>query len=159
MAQAVHDVAAAVITLCNPIDPLKLQKLVFFAAAEYAALTDEPMFPEPVEAWDYGPVVYDLWKTYRDYEGRADITEPERGDVNRLNDLEMGCVESAVQQFGHLTSAYLIEVSHREPAWKFHYVAGQHRTPIPHEALRETFRAKASEKYQIDPELLGFVFA
>lgn len=60
MADNVHDVAAAIIERHHPIDPLKLQKLVYFAAGEYIALTGTPMFPEALEAWDHGPVVYDL---------------------------------------------------------------------------------------------------
>ncbi len=39
------------------IDPLKLQKLIYFAHGWHLAITGRPLLNEPVEAWTYGPVV------------------------------------------------------------------------------------------------------
>ncbi len=142
MAMTVHDVAAAVVARHHPIDQLKLQKIVFYAAGEYSALTGLPMFPEPIEAWDYGPVVYDLYRTYKHFEGEAAIAESEQGDPSKLNALEVGCVESALAQYGEHSGANLIDLTHKEPAWRDSYVAGEMRTEIPVEALVSSFRSK-----------------
>jgi uncharacterized phage-associated protein len=119
---------------------------VFYAAGEFAALTGDQLFPEPIEAWDHGPVIYDMWRTYRQYEGEAAIVDPERGDATKLNALENGCVEAALEKCGERTGTDLIESTHREPAWKETYMPGQTRTEIPAALIVSTFRAKKRER-------------
>jgi uncharacterized phage-associated protein len=157
MATTVHDVAAAVVERHHPIDQLKLQKIVFFAAGEFAALTGSQMFPEPIEAWDYGPVIYDVWNTYRQYDGHAAIISPERGDATKLNSLEIGCIEAALEKYGERSGADLIDVTHKEVAWKESYVPGQLRTEIPIELMISSFRAKY-ENLELPGDLLDRLF-
>ena len=154
----VHDVAAAVVERHHPIDQLKLQKIIFYAAGEYAALTGSQMFPEPIEAWDWGPAIYDVWKTYRRYEADGAIAVPESGDSSKLSDLAIGCVESALDKYGERSGANLIDLTHLEPAWKDSYIPGQMRTPIPVEALIISFRAKYATE-TIAAEVLEQIFA
>lgn len=158
MPLTVHDVAAFVVERHHPIDQLKLQKIIFFAAGEYAALTGEPLFPEPIEAWDYGPVIFDLWTEYRRYEEDGGIVQPESGDSTKLDDLAVSCVESALAKYGERTGANLIDVTHLEPAWRDSYIAGQRRTVIPLETLIKTFRAKFSD-WTVSQEVLDQLFA
>ncbi len=153
-----HDVAAFVVERHRPIDRSKLQKVIFFAAGEYAALTGEPLFPEPIEAWDCGPVIYDLWVEYRHYEEDGEVVQPESGDSTKLDALAVGCVESALAEHGGRTGASLTDVTQLEPAWMDSYVAGQRRTVIPLEALIESFRAKLSDG-TVSPEVLDQLFA
>lgn len=137
------DVAAAVVERLNPISALKLQKLVFYVAGEYAALTAEPLFPEDIEAWELGPVVCDLWKEYKSFdEGQREIVEPLRGDSSKLNDLAIGCVDSVLDKYGSYPGSRLVDMSHEETAWIESYVEGQKRTKIPFSALVDSFRAK-----------------
>lgn len=68
-------VANAFITLANrdglPIDPMKLQKLLFYANGYYVAERDgQPLINEYFEAWDYGPVVPTVYYEFREYKDR-----------------------------------------------------------------------------------------
>lgn len=54
------------------IDPMKLQKLVFLAHGWNLGIHGRPLVKQPVEAWQYGPVFYDLYREFRDF-GRAPI--------------------------------------------------------------------------------------
>lgn len=56
-----------------PIEPLKLQKLVYFAHGWYLAFTGKPLLNEFVEAWQYGPVIPDLYHAFKHY-GSQPIT-------------------------------------------------------------------------------------
>jgi len=152
------DVAAAIVERINPIGPAKLQKLVFYAAGEYAALTGESLFPENIEAWDYGPVVYSLWKTYKSFEADGDILESQLGDVNKLNDLAKGCIASVVAKYGAFSGAKLIDMTHREPAWIESYMPGHGRTEIPLNVLVESFRNRQATS-AISDELVDEFFA
>ena len=56
------------------IDPMKIQKLVYFAHGWHLALVDEPLIRERIEAWDYGPVIPVLYQSFRKF-GSSPITE------------------------------------------------------------------------------------
>lgn len=51
----------------KPLDPMKLQKLVYFAHGWHLALTGKPLISEPVQAWSYGPVIYSIYREFRNY--------------------------------------------------------------------------------------------
>lgn len=59
------------------IDPLKMQKLIYFAHGWHLALTGAPLIDEYVEAWPYGPVVPSLYHDLKIY-GSSPIQEPLR---------------------------------------------------------------------------------
>jgi uncharacterized phage-associated protein len=134
-----HDVAAAFIECCAPVDALKLQKLVFLAAGEYLAMTGRTMFSEPIEAWDYGPVVHTVYKAYKGTEGNRPILTASKGDPANLNDVARGCVESVVQRFGKATGPELIRFTHEMAPWADAYSPGQYRTPIDNQAIYDYF--------------------
>lgn len=39
------------------ISNLKLQKLIYYAQGFHLAISDRPLFPEPIKAWIHGPAV------------------------------------------------------------------------------------------------------
>lgn len=60
----------------QPISPMKLQKLVYYAHGWYAGYTDRPLINEAVEAWQYGPVIPSLYHEFKRFgsgtiEGKA----------------------------------------------------------------------------------------
>lgn len=57
------------------LDPMKIQKLVYFAHGWCLALKDAPLITERIEAWRYGPVVRELYGAFRDA-GSGPITHP-----------------------------------------------------------------------------------
>jgi uncharacterized phage-associated protein len=61
------------------ISNMKLQKLVYYAQGVNIALHNRPLFPESLEAWTYGPVVPELFHTYKRY-GTCAIPQP--GDMD-----------------------------------------------------------------------------
>ena len=63
------DVADFIVQRCietkQPISNLKLQKMLYFAWIEYYNKTQERLFNDPFWAWKLGPVVYDVYLSYR----------------------------------------------------------------------------------------------
>ncbi|HEY3991122.1 MAG TPA: type II toxin-antitoxin system antitoxin SocA domain-containing protein [Acidobacteriaceae bacterium] len=59
------------------IDPMKVQKLIYYAHGWYLALTGRPLLDRSVEAWQYGPVLPDVYRAFQDF-GAEPITEPAR---------------------------------------------------------------------------------
>lgn len=56
------------------LDPMKLQKLIYFAHGWYLALTGKPLIEEHPEAWDYGPVIPSIYHEFKKF-GRNPITK------------------------------------------------------------------------------------
>jgi uncharacterized phage-associated protein len=59
------------------LDPMKVQKLIYYAHGWHLALTNRPLLDRPVEAWQYGPVLPDVYRAFRQF-GAQPITEPAR---------------------------------------------------------------------------------
>src|SRR5947209_5672014 len=57
------------------ISPLKLQKLIYFANGWHLALRNDPLVNERFEAWQYGPVLRDLYLEFKLY-GSKPIQKP-----------------------------------------------------------------------------------
>lgn len=49
------------------ISPMKLQKILYFAAAEYQKETGQPLFSERFETWQYGPVLRSVYSEFRSF--------------------------------------------------------------------------------------------
>lgn len=49
------------------LTPMKLLKLVYFAQGWCLGIADRPLFDEDVQAWQYGPVVYSLYREFKEF--------------------------------------------------------------------------------------------
>ena len=47
------------------ISNLKLQKLLYYAQGSFLAVTDSPLFDDPIVAWQHGPVVESVYHEYK----------------------------------------------------------------------------------------------
>jgi len=56
------------------LDPMKIQKLVYFGHGWHLAFRDEPLIKERIEAWEYGPVIPPLYGQFKKF-GNGPITE------------------------------------------------------------------------------------
>ncbi|WP_372484642.1 Panacea domain-containing protein [Stenotrophomonas sepilia] len=56
------------------ITPMQLQKLVYIAHGWHLGHTGQPLINEDVQAWRYGPVIYDLYNKTKAF-GNQPITE------------------------------------------------------------------------------------
>lgn len=59
----------------SAVDPMKLQKLLYFAHGWHLAVTGRPLIDEPVEAWRYGPVISSVYHEFK-ANGRFPIARP-----------------------------------------------------------------------------------
>src|SRR5258708_769747 len=60
-----------------PIDPMSLEKHIYYAQSFFLALHDRPLFPDEILAWQKGPVVPEVWQKYMIYGGGPIILDDE----------------------------------------------------------------------------------
>ena len=118
---------------------LKLQKLCYYAQGYSLALMSEPMFDEPIEAWEHGPVVRVLWDTYKEHGSRpipgpAHNIEIEPWRTRLLNEID--------RRFGWMSSWDLRNQTHNEAPWRDAWETGVHNAELAHDSMRDFFRAQ-----------------
>ncbi len=139
-----QDVADYFLTLVDDeagdsLSNLKLQKLVYYAQGFHLALTGEPLFDEPIEAWEHGPAVPALYHKLKQY-GSASIPPPANGvDVARYSEDVRDLLDEVYRVYGQFSASKLRNMTHAEPPWiEAHNISAS--TVISHESLRNYFR-------------------
>ncbi len=99
----------------DTISALKLQKLVYYAQGWSLVLRNEPLFLEDIQAWAHGPVVYEVWNHYKDYQ-HTDIPETEPCESDFSED-ELEVLEEVWNTYGELSARQLENLTHSEQPW------------------------------------------
>ena len=117
---------------------LKLQKLVYYAQGFHLALYDEPLFPEPLEAWTNGPVVPELFRHYKKYESGA-IPCPKGVDFSIYEEETRSFLDEVYSVFGQFAAWKLRNLTDQEPPW---IVATENGGKITHNSLKKYFKTQ-----------------
>lgn len=94
----------------EPIDEMKLHKLLYFAQRESIAITGEPMLDGEFEGWIHGAVCRDVRYAYTKTGIYAD-TKP-------VSDKCAYILNNVILEYGQYDSWKLREMSHDEISWK-----------------------------------------
>lgn len=126
---------------------LKLQKLVYYCQGYHLALNDEPIFPEPIEAWEHGPVVPQLYRNYRVF-GDGVITVPDSQNfMEKLSESALQILDFVMIHLGSIGAWKLRNKTHSETPWLSHYDRKSctvDSAEITHEQLNEFFKSEVS---------------
>ncbi|TQO20659.1 putative phage-associated protein [Rhodoglobus vestalii] len=132
------------------VTPMKLQKLLYLAQANYLASANERLFDEPVEAHAHGPVVHRAWQVFPGQQIIATQTTLDfasRADERLPLDVEtfLGEVWSKYRDW---SASQFRNLAHLQDPWKNHYRADAYRTQIPDDEMTHYFRQSvaASER-------------
>jgi uncharacterized phage-associated protein len=155
----------------EPLTPMKLQKLVYYANGWHLAINDEPLINEQVEAWSYGPVVPSLYHEFRRFGDQA-ITEqafdmvtesddpwemalvrlePTIDDRPNHADFARAFLDRIWETYSGYSAIQLSNETHR-PGSPWDTVRKQYngaipkRTDIPSDLMKEYFRALSRSK-------------
>jgi len=117
------EVSKYILALSSPdqgdvISNLKLQKLLYYSQGVSLALHNKPLFNEPIEAWEYGPVVLEM---YQEFKGcRAIDTDNYKMSSKERKSLSFKnkrAIAIAYQEFGQFSAWRLREMTHKELPW------------------------------------------
>lgn len=118
---------------------LKLQKLCYYAQGYSLALMSDPMFDEPIEAWEHGPVIRALWDTYKHYRRRP-IPAAEH-DVE-IEPWRTRLLDETFRRYGWMTAWDLRNRTHDELPWREAWFEEGEDAHLSHDSMRDFFRAQ-----------------
>jgi uncharacterized phage-associated protein len=116
------------------ITPMKLQKLVYFCQGYSLALLEKPLFPEPIEAWEHGPVCPKLYHMLKVYKASpmAAIIDPEK---IILGNNEKHLIRMVYDNYRQYSASGLRKITHEKGPWKEAVI----HSVISHEAMAKYF--------------------
>lgn len=137
-----HDVAREIRRRLPGVPAVKLQKLLYFCQGHHLGTFGEPLFTEPISAWDMGPVVTRVW--FRET-NHAQLPQP-----HDLTEAQLNTIGYVISRYGANTGADLSTLTHNQKPWQR---ANQQRRPgqsakIETEWIRDFFAGDV-EEYEV----------
>jgi len=121
---------------CELISNMKLQKLVYFCQGYFLALYGRQLFPDPIEAWEHGPVCPKLYRLFKPY-GSSPLTTSIDPQRIRLEDYEKRLIDMVYGSYGQYSASKLRNITHEKGPWN----ATAQNAVISHEIMLEYFES------------------
>lgn len=133
------------------ITPLKLQKLIYYVQAWSLGINDKTIFDEDIVAWEYGPVVNDIYQLFKAYH-REHIPKVETFDAYGFSDEELQLLFLVKKVYGKYDAFYLKDLTHNEEPWKNARngcKSGEQASPKISVGSMRAYYQKIAKKYDI----------
>jgi len=139
-----YDVAKFILSI-YPTSHLKLQKLLYFAYAEFLIKTGKKLFDDPIVAYKYGPVVESVFQKFKVHGSSIiDFMEDEESNI-KIVDIAitptfmkvasseqgikaMSCILDVIKKYSSYSAFELVQLTHKKGGpWDRVYRPGQNR--------------------------------
>jgi uncharacterized phage-associated protein len=124
---------------------MQLLKLVYLAHGWHLGLYGEPLIWDRVEAWQYGPVIPELYRAMRAY-GSQQVTQSLSSPNEPLDEFAANLISQVYDNYGELSGPALSRLTHVPGSpWAETYVAGSFGIEIPNDLIEDYYRQKVVE--------------
>lgn len=116
---------------------MRLQKLVYIAYGYCLAILGRPLFDDEIQAWEYGPVIPDLYHQLKKF-GAGEVTEfiPEVGGIPG-DGSERQIIENVWQAYSGFSALELSGITHNEGTpWSVAWKEGKPHVAIPNHLIQ-----------------------
>ena len=121
-----------------PITHLKLQKILYYVAGAFAGALNERAFLDSIEAWEYGPVVRNVYIEYCSW-GALPLVYKEEEVVLDYDDEQKALVDFVINQKIRMSGRELVNATRSEPPWKKYADCITTKPEISYQDLRNYF--------------------
>ena len=124
------------------LTPMQLVKLVYISQGWSFVFYDRGLFTNRIEAWQYGPVIPDLYHVTKKY-GRSAIP---LNDIGNAEDIEVSQDDHVLllevfKAYGHLDGIALSRLTHKVGTpWRQVYNPKERRTRIPNHLIARHYK-------------------
>lgn len=143
----------------SDVSNLKLQKLCYYAQGIVSAARGAPLFYDHISAWDHGPVVENLYHTYKCY--KSSPIPPEKDfDPALFDAADRAALDDIYAYYGQFSPWRLRNMTHEDKPWIDAYARGS-SSVISVDDLVSFFRPQLEDDYvknlygQEEPRQLG----
>ena len=120
----------------DPVTPLQLEKLLYFAQGWHLARFGKPLFDDDFKAWTYGLVIPDLYHKYKVYGRNGIMREGFPCAAERFTPDEYELLLDVAREYMRYSTSGLVQLSHEKGApWDM----TDNNGTIPKEAIKEYF--------------------
>ena len=95
----------------EPMDEIKLQKLLYFTQREAIIRKGKPMFDAEFRAWKHGPVISEIHARYRAGDLREELPQE---SIERWKE----CFDYVFDEFAPKKTMSLVSLAHGEKSWQ-----------------------------------------
>lgn len=118
-------IARYVIQYCKEhnysISNLKLQKILYFIQAEFLVTKGIPCFAEDIEAWDFGPVIPNVYHEYKIF-GSSNIISFGTNDYSGMIQTDdLALIRGIVDECASYSASALVDITHHQSPWENAY--------------------------------------
>lgn len=99
------------------ISNLKLQKLLYYMQGFFIAVFDEKLFENEIEAWQYGPVVREMYEHFKTFGSGAIMLQGEV-EIANLSEEENQLFYNVMEEYGQFSAIKLMNMTHEELPYK-----------------------------------------
>lgn len=125
---------------------MQILKLVYIAHGWMLGLNGRPLISQPVEAWQYGPVVRDVYNSVRGY-GRNAVQAPLITFGGELDYYENDMVRQVYNLYGHMDGIALSNITHMPSTpWAQTYKPGSFGAVIPNDLIAAHYQRLSRER-------------
>ena len=127
----------------NRLTPMQVLKLVYFCHAWMLALCDQPLIEQPIEAWRYGPVIPDVYHSFKKYRD-GPIKSKARVKAGDFDEKESHIIREVYQKYGFLSGIRLSQLTHAPGTpWDRVWDANRQNSIIPNSLTKRYYALKA----------------
>jgi uncharacterized phage-associated protein len=125
------------------ITNMRLNKLLYFAYGLHLSRTGESLFNETIEAWEFGPVVPDVYHRYKSFREHPIGVQQIVLDRNDFSEQEYESLIETARLYGKYVTSALVSISHAVGgAWDV--TIQNSRRAIPNELIVKEFENHSS---------------
>lgn len=130
----------------SELTPMQLIKLVYIAHGWTLGLTGRPLIDQRVEAWQYGPVIRDVYNGVRHF-GRSAVKTPLFAPPGTLSAAEHHLIDQVYKLYKGMDGIALSNITHMpNTPWAQMYTPGSFGTPIPNDLIAAHYRRLKEER-------------
>ena len=96
----------------HAVTPMQILKLTYLCHAWMLGLYGRPLFRQRVEAWMYGPVVGDVYRSLKQYGGSPIRTTIKIVKTENFDEYEKDLIEQVWRRYGNLSGPQLSAMTH-----------------------------------------------
>ena len=117
--------------------------MLYYLQGFFIAIFDKKLFPETIEAWQYGPVVKEAYFHFKAFGSNSILLNPDEKIIEfptQENELFLEVME----EYGQFSAVKLMNMTHEELPWKKTFNENP-QGEISYELLKEFFKTQIAE--------------